>query len=72
MSNKTDFRRTLKRERLHHPREEAILELVFNDEQEALCNEEFVLNHQRHMPAIQEFLEEMSELDSCGPRALFQ
>jgi len=72
MSNKTDFRRTLKRERLRQPREEAILELVFNDEQEALCNEEFVLNHQRQMPAIQEFLEEMSELDSCGPRVFFQ
>lgn len=72
MSNKNDIRRGLKRELPRHAREDAILELAFNDEQEALCNEEFVLNHQRQMPAIQEFLEEMSELDSCGPRAFFQ
>lgn len=45
-------------------RADAILEFVFNDEQEALCNEQFVLSHQGEMPAVQEFLQEMFELDS--------
>ena len=33
-------------------RAEAILEFVFNDEEEALGNEDFVLTHQREMPAV--------------------
>ena len=45
-------------------REKAILEFVFNDEEEALCNEDFALSHQGEMPAVQEFLREMIELDS--------
>ena len=45
-------------------RAEAILEFVFNDEVEALCTEDFALNHQGEMPAVQEFLQEMSELDA--------
>jgi hypothetical protein len=45
-------------------RAEAILEFAFNDEEEALCNEAFTLRHQEEMPAVQEFLREMIELDS--------
>lgn len=41
-----------------------ILEFVFNDEEEALSSAEVALIHQRDMPALQEFLREMSELDS--------
>ena len=37
---------------------------VFNDEEDALSNEQLALTHQRDMPALQEFLREMSELDS--------
>ena len=64
MRNKTDTRRTNTCELPRDSRAEAILEFVFNDEEEALCSEDFVLNHQRDMPAIQEFLQEMHELDS--------
>ena len=67
MRNRTDSRRPVTRELPHDPRDKAIREFVFNDEQEALCNQEFVLSHQREMPALQEYLEEMSELDSRGP-----
>ena len=45
-------------------REKTILEFVFNDEEEALCNDDFALSHQGEMPAVQEFLREMIELDS--------
>ena len=71
MSNRSDFRRKLERELPRHPHEEAVLELVFNDEEEALCDADFVLNHQRQMPAIQEFLDEMSNIDSSGPCSRF-
>jgi len=64
MGNKTEARRTTSCELPRDMRAESILEFVFNDEEEALCNEEFVLNHQRDMPAIQEFLQEMNELDA--------
>ncbi|HSC93600.1 MAG TPA: hypothetical protein VLC73_01390 [Burkholderiales bacterium] len=50
-------------------RAEAILEFVFNDEEEALCNEAFVLTHQREMPAVEEFLQEMTELDARSASA---
>lgn len=40
------------------------MEFVFNDEEEALSSEQLALTHQRDMPALQEFLREMSELDS--------
>ena len=43
------------------------LEFIFNDEEEALSSDELALTHQREMPALQEFLREMSELDSRGP-----
>lgn len=71
MRNRTYTRRTATFEPPPDPRHEAILEFVFNDEEDALCNEEFVLSHQREMPAIQEYLEEMSEIDSRGPCARF-
>lgn len=45
-------------------RAEQILEFVYNDEEEALCTEEHVLSHQREMPGLQEFLQEMTELDA--------
>ena len=43
---------------------EEIREFAYNDEQEALCNEDVVLSLHSAMPAIQEFLQEMHELDS--------
>ena len=41
-----------------------ILEFVLNDEEEAVSSEHLALVQQRDMPALQEFLREMSELDS--------
>ena len=64
MKTRTDTRRTATRELPRDTRAEQILEFVYNDEEEALCSEDFVLSHQRDMPAIQEFLQEMHELDS--------
>jgi len=64
MRNKTDFRRTTSCELPRDVRAEEILEFVYNDEEEALCNEAYVLSHQGEMPAVQEFLQEMFELDS--------
>lgn len=64
MKTKTDPRRTAPTELPRDTRAEAILEFVFNDEEEALCNEDVVLSHQSAMPAIQEFLQDMQELDS--------
>ena len=43
------------------------LEFFFNDEEDALSSEQLALTHQRDMPALQEFLREMSELDSRSP-----
>ena len=64
MRNKTDNRRTAKRELPRDARAEVVLEFVYNDEEEALCNEDVVLSHQSALPAIQEFLRDMQELDS--------
>ncbi|MGH8703232.1 MAG: hypothetical protein ACREVR_18940 [Burkholderiales bacterium] len=64
MKTRTDTRRTATRELPRDTRAEAILEFVYNDEEEALCSEDVVLSHQREMPAIQEFLQEMHEFDS--------
>jgi hypothetical protein len=64
MGNRTDSRRTTSRELPRDARAEEILEFVYNDEEEALCNEDVVLSHQSAMPAIREFLQEMHELDS--------
>ena len=64
MKTRTDSRRTASTELPRDTHAEEILEFVYNDEEEALCSEEFVLSHQRDMPAIQEFLQEMHELDS--------
>jgi len=64
MKTKTDPRRTAPTELPRDTRAEAILEFVFNDEEEALCNEDVVLSHQGAMPAVEEFLQEMHELDS--------
>jgi hypothetical protein len=66
MGNKTDIRRTTSCELPRDLRAEEILEFVYNDEQDALCNEDIVLSHQSAMPAIQEFLQDMHELDSHG------
>jgi hypothetical protein len=46
---------------------EEVMEFVFNDEEGALSCEELALTHQRDMPALQEFLREMSEMDSRNP-----
>ena len=64
MKSKTDTRRTAPTPLPRDAQAEAILEFVFNDEEEALCNEEFALSHQADMPALQEFLEHMHELDA--------
>jgi hypothetical protein len=64
MKTKTEARRTAPTQMPRDARAEAVLEFVFNDEEEALCNEDFALSHQGEMPAVQEFLREMIELDS--------
>lgn len=64
MRNKTDSRRTTPTELPRDVCADAILEFVFNDEEEALCDEDLALSHQGEMPAVQEFLREMIELDS--------
>jgi hypothetical protein len=64
MKTRTDSRRTAPTQLPRDARAEAILEFVYNDEEEALCNEDVVLTHQSAMPAIQEFLRDMHELDS--------
>lgn len=69
MKRKSDSQRTAPAELPRDARAEAILEFVFNDEEEALCNEDFVLSHQREMPAVEEFLQEMTELDSRSATA---
>jgi hypothetical protein len=66
MGNKTASRRTTSCELPRDMRAETSLEFVFNDEEEALCNEDLVLSHQREMPGLQEFLQEMNEFDA-GP-----
>jgi hypothetical protein len=63
MKTKSEMRRTAPAEMPRDTRAEQILEFVYNDEEEALCNENFVLDHQREMPGLQEFLQEMTELD---------
>jgi hypothetical protein len=72
MRNRSENRRTATRELPRDARAEAILEFVYNDEEEALCNEDTVLSHQGSMPAIQEFLQEMHELDSRHEAACWQ
>jgi hypothetical protein len=64
MRTKTETRRTQARELPRDACADEVLEFVFNDEQEALCSEHVVLSHQRDMPALQEYLREMIELDS--------
>ena len=64
MRTKTTTRRIAPTELPRDIRAEQILEFVYNDEEEALCNEAFVLSHQDAMPAVQEFLQEMTELDA--------
>lgn len=63
MKTKTEPRRTARTEMPRDTRAEQILEFVYNDEEEALCNEDLVLSHRRDMPAIEEFLQDMVELD---------
>jgi hypothetical protein len=64
MTTKTRPRSTAPAEMPRDARAEQILEFVYNDEEEALCNEAFALDHQREMPGLQEFLQEMTELDA--------
>src|SRR3990172_4812878 len=64
MKSKTQSRRTTTTELPRDARADEILEFVYNDEEEALCNKDVVLSHQSAMPAIQEFLRDMHELDS--------
>jgi hypothetical protein len=64
MKTKSEMRRTAPAEMPRDTRAEQILEFVYNDEEEALCNEDLVLSHQRDMPAIEEFLQDMVELDA--------
>lgn len=64
MKAKTQTQRAAHAELPRDTRAEQILEFVHNDEDEALCNEDFVLSHQREMPGLQEFLQEMTELDA--------
>ena len=66
MKTRTDSRRTASTELPHDTHAEEILEFVYNDEEEALCSEDLALSHQRDMPALQEYLEQMHELDA-GP-----
>ena len=72
MKTRTDSRRTAPTQLPRDARAEAILEFVYNDEEEALCNEDVVLSHQNAMLAIQEFLQEMHELDSRPAAARWQ
>lgn len=72
MKTKSVSRRTAPSQMPHDARAEEILEFVFKDEEEALCNEDVVLSHQSAMPAIQEFLQEMHELDSRPGAARWQ
>jgi len=69
MKNRTDNRSARKRELPRDARADEILEFVYNDEVEALCNDHAALSHQSVMPAVQEFLREMSELDSLPAAA---
>ena len=64
MKPKTQMRRAALTELPRDTRAEQILEFVYNDEAEALCTEAFVLSQQRDMPAVEEFLQEMIELDA--------
>jgi len=68
MTIKTDSRRTSNRALPRDASADQVLEFVFNDEEEALYSEHIVLNHQRDMPAVQEYLREMFELDSRAER----
>lgn len=72
MTNRTDNRRTATRQLPRDARAEEIREFVYNVEEEALCNEDVVLSHQSAMPAIQDFLQEMHELDSRFEAARWQ
>jgi hypothetical protein len=64
MRTKTRSHRNATTELPRDARAEQILEFLYNDEEEALCNEDLALSHQREMPALQEFLQEMFELDA--------
>lgn len=64
MKNRTDHRRNTTPGLPRYARADEILEFVYNDEQEALCNEQLALTQQGVMPAVQEFLQEMSDFDS--------
>lgn len=64
MGNRTDTCRAKARELPSDAVAEEILEFAYNDEVEALCSEHAVLSHQRDMPALQEYLQNMYELDT--------
>jgi len=64
MTTEKESRRIQARELPRDARAEEILEFVFNDEEDALCSGQILLSHQRDMPALQEYLQEMHELDA--------
>jgi hypothetical protein len=67
MKTRKEARRDRKREFARSASGDEVLEFVYNDEEDALSSEHLALTHQRDMPALQEFLREMSELDSRSP-----
>jgi len=64
MNSRKDTSQTRESTRVCDAAADEILEFVLNDEEEALSSEHFALVHQRDMPALQEFLREMSEIDA--------
>ena len=66
MNSRKEARQIRKSQRSLDAAADEILEFVLNDEEEALSSEHLALVQQRDMPALQEFLREMSEFDSRG------
>ena len=63
MRTKTDARRVRFPAR-HEDDAEALVELVFEDEEVAPCNEYIVMSHEGELPALNEYLDELGELGS--------
>ena len=61
MRNKTDERRVRFPAR-HDDDTEALVELVFDEQEETPCNEYIVMRNERDLPALQEYLDELGEL----------
>lgn len=71
MRSRSKPRRTEKHAQPRSASADELLEFVWNDEEDALSSEQLALTHQRDMPALQEFLREMSEIDSRSPCVRF-